>query len=55
MSRTRIYVDKEFAKELKHLAVSNDKSVIALTKNLEVNLRKDKFCFPRKNSGWEDL
>lgn len=52
----RIYVDNVFAKKLKVLAASNDKTVIDLTKNLDVQLCKGK-KFGKKvlKNGWVTL
>jgi|AntAceMinimDraft_16_1070373.scaffolds.fasta_scaffold34735_2 hypothetical protein len=46
----RIYVDSEFAKKLKIKAAIDDKSVIDLTKNLDVMVTDSKRNYSRFNS-----
>ena len=54
MRPKRIFVDGEFAKELKILAAKCDKSVIALTKTIKLN-PPPKTTFNSKKPRWIDL
>ena len=58
--RRRIYVDKSFAQRIKKLAVEEEKSVISLTKDLDVVFKDIRKTSHKKrgfgfSKGWVDL